>query len=130
MTTTLSCSTRDVEVPQPPVPLSRYGRVELDTINDRIMDLTGEENLRPTLRQANRLLLAYFMILDIMDDQTQIAYKNCSLGKRMSRHCDAIYCALSYEYNSYDGDMGDMWIPLKTDVRKLLAHIYTGLRAD
>jgi hypothetical protein len=130
MTTTTSCITRDAEVPLPALRLNRNDWAEMNSIFDRIQDLTVNESRPPTLRQANRLLLAYFLVLDVLNDESACGVKRSALGQRMSRHCDAIYCSLSYEFNSQDGDMGDMWIPLRTDIQRLLAHIFSSPRAD
>jgi hypothetical protein len=120
----------ETEVPYPNVQVPAKRRPEFRSICNRLEDLSSGSLIRPTLRQANRLLLAYFLVLDILNDEDQMALKRSALGARMQQHCDAVFCALSYEYNSQDGDVGETWILLWKDVSKLLARLTTRPQTD
>lgn len=123
MPTTSSC---DTEVVAPHLRLLSTQQDAVNSVFDGVRDLLEDVKHPPTLKGANRLLLAFFLILDILNDQDQKTVRESAPGRDMLRHCDAVYCALSYEHGSYDGDVGDMWVPLRETLRTILIRILTG----
>jgi len=110
----------------PRLSLTEFQREQVLAVFNGVEDLLGGVSHQPTLREANRLLLGFFLILDALSDEDQATVRNCGAGRSMLRHCDAVYCALSYEHGSYDGDVGDTWVPLRETLRTILIHVLTG----
>lgn len=101
-------------------------REQIGSIFDGVRDLLEDAKHPPTLKGANRLLLAFFLILDVLNDQDQLLVRRSTPGRDMLRHCDAVYCALSYEHGSYDGDVGETWVPLRETLRTILIRVLSG----
>lgn len=114
------------EVVAPHLCLLSTQQEAINSIFDGVRDLLEDELHPPTLRSANRLLLAFFLILDVLNDQDQLTVRRSGPGQAMLQHCDAVYCALSYEHGSYDGDVGDTWLPLRETLRTILIRVLTG----
>jgi hypothetical protein len=119
----------DVVAPRPslsPGPDKPYQAERIGSIFDGVADLLEDVKHPPTLKGANRLLLAFFLILDELPDKDQMAVRLSAPGRDMLRHCDAVYCALSYEHGSYDGDVGETWVPLRETLRTILIRVLSG----
>jgi hypothetical protein len=114
------------DVVAPHLDLLSEQRTQINSIFDGVQDLLTDVKHPPTLKGANRLLLAFFLILDVLNDTDQMTVRRSLPGRDMLRHCDAVYCALSYEHGSYDGDVGDTWVPLRETLRTILIRVLTG----
>jgi vacuolar-type H+-ATPase subunit E/Vma4 len=114
------------EVVAPHLRLLENQKEAINSIFDGVRDLLEDVSHPPTLKDANRLLLAFFLILDELGESDQMTVRHSVPGREMLRHCDAVYCALSYEHGSYDGDVGETWVPLRETLRTILIRVLTG----